>query len=104
MNQPSSESSRPLSFEESLHELEAIVRELEAGDTTLEEALARYEQGVGLLKSCYGQLRSAEQRVLLLSGEDADGRPVTQPFEHPIPIDSERPGPRRRPTRGDTSY
>ena len=104
MSQPQPEPIRTPSFEEALAELETIVRELEAGDSCLEDSLSRYEQGVGLLKHCYSQLRQAEQRVLLLSGEDADGRPVTQPFEHPAAADPDRPDPRRRPRRGDTTY
>jgi exodeoxyribonuclease VII small subunit len=71
-----------LSFEAALAELESVVRALEAGDTSLEESLAQYERGVGLLKLCYGQLRHAEQRILLLTGEDGEGRPLTRPFEH----------------------
>ncbi len=71
-----------LSFEAALTELEAIVRALEDGETGLEQALAQYERGVGLLKLCYGQLRQAEQRILLLTGEDGDGQPLTRPFEH----------------------
>jgi exodeoxyribonuclease VII small subunit len=71
-----------VTFEQALTELERIVRELEDGQTGLEEALARYETGVGLLKRCYAQLREAEQRILLLTGLDAEGRPVLQPFEH----------------------
>src|SRR5262245_10664217 len=83
MNPTPPDSAQPMWFEDALTDLEAIVRELEAGDSSLEESLARYEHGVGLLKHCYTQLRQAEQRVLLLSGEDADGKPATQPFEHP---------------------
>jgi exodeoxyribonuclease VII small subunit len=71
-----------LSFEAALAELEAVVRALEAGETSLEQSLAHYERGVGLLKLCYGQLRHAEQRILLLTGEDGEGRPLTRPFEH----------------------
>jgi exodeoxyribonuclease VII small subunit len=71
-----------LTFERSLAELERIVRHLEDGQVGLEEALAHYEQGIGLLKRCYGLLSQAEQRIVLLTGVDADGRPVTQPFEH----------------------
>lgn len=63
-------------------ELEAVVHDLEGGDVTLEQALARYETGVTLLKQCYDQLRNAEQKVFLLTGEDGDGKPVTQSFEH----------------------
>ena len=64
-----------LTFEQALAELEGIVHELEDGQIGLEESLARYEKGVGLLKRCYGQLRQAEQRILLLTG-DGRGRPA----------------------------
>ena len=79
MNQPPADN---VTFEQALAELEQIVRELEDGQTGLEESLARYEQGVGLLKRCYAQLRQAEQRIVLVTGEGADGQPVTRPFEH----------------------
>jgi exodeoxyribonuclease VII small subunit len=71
-----------LSFEQALAELDRIVRDLEDGGTGLEESLARYEQGVGLLKHCYGKLRDAEQRVSLVSGVDEEGQPILQPFPH----------------------
>jgi exodeoxyribonuclease VII small subunit len=71
-----------LTFEQALADLEKTVRALEDGQTGLEEALAHYEEGVGLLKHCYRLLREAEQRIVLLTGEDADGKPLTQPFEH----------------------
>ena len=69
------------SFEESLEELEKIVADLESGKLGLSEALARYEQGVKHLKSCQELLERAERKIELLSGIDADGNPVTQPFE-----------------------
>ena len=71
-----------LTFEQALAELDRIVRELEDGQTGLEESLARYEKGISLLKRCYGQLRQAEQRIQLLTGADEEGRPILQPFEH----------------------
>ncbi len=87
-----------LSFEQALNDLEAIVRELEAGDISLETALVRYEAGVGLLRHCYSQLKQAEQKILLLAGEDADGKPLTQPFEHAPALEG------RRQRKSDTSY
>jgi exodeoxyribonuclease VII small subunit len=69
-------------FEESLAALERMVRELEDGQLGLDEALARYEEGVGLIKHCHGQLRQAEQRILLLTGLDEQGEAVLQPFKH----------------------
>lgn len=68
-------------FEESLAELEAIVGDLEGGELGLSDALARYEEGVRRLKQCHAQLQAAERRIELLSGVDADGSPVTTPFD-----------------------
>jgi exodeoxyribonuclease VII small subunit len=88
--------SEEMTFEQALTELEAVVRDLEDGTTGLEEGLARYEAGVGLLKFCYAQLRQAEQRILLLTGADEDGKPVTEPFRHVAAVEADRPAPKRR--------
>jgi exodeoxyribonuclease VII small subunit len=74
--------SEPKTFEEALSEIEKIVRDLEDGDTGLEQALERYEQGIGLLRRCYDQLRQVEQRIVELTGKDEAGNPVLRPFEH----------------------
>jgi exodeoxyribonuclease VII small subunit len=86
------------SFEASLAELENLVRELEDGRLGLDDALARYEQGVGLIKRCYDQLRQAEQRILLLTGLSGDGQPVLQPFGHEATALTQ-PAPARRVRR-----
>ncbi len=70
-----------LGFEESLAELETIVGELESGELGLERALARYEQGISHLKQCHGQLQRATRKIELLSGIDAAGNPITEPFD-----------------------
>jgi exodeoxyribonuclease VII small subunit len=82
-----SESSSPR-FEEALADLEAILRELEEGTISLEESLARYERGVGLLRQCYAQLREAEQRVKLLAGLTESGTADLKPFEHVATIET----------------
>jgi exodeoxyribonuclease VII small subunit len=69
------------SFEESLEELEKIVAELESGKLGLSEALARYEQGVKHLQGCQQLLERAERKIELLSGVDAEGNPITEPFD-----------------------
>ena len=63
-----------------LAELEKIVVELESGKLGLSDALGRYEEGVKHLKSCQQLLEQAERKIELLSGVDADGNPITQPF------------------------
>jgi exodeoxyribonuclease VII small subunit len=75
-------------FEQALADLERIVRELEDGKIGLEESLARYEQGITLLKRCYSQLRRVEQKIAELTGVDDDGNPLTKPFEHSASIES----------------
>jgi exodeoxyribonuclease VII small subunit len=69
-------------FEESLAELESVIRDLEDGQLGLDEALTRYEQGVALIKQCHAQLHQAEQRILVLTGMEGDGQPILQPFKH----------------------
>lgn len=76
----SSETDAP-SFEDSLGELEAIVGELESGKLGLSDALARYEEGVKHLKSCHQLLERVERKIELLSGMDAEGNPITEPFD-----------------------
>ena len=79
MSEPAGEE-RP--FEEALADLERIVGALEDGRLGLDDALARYEEGVALVKRCHARLQEAERRILLVTSVEADGRPVLQPFSH----------------------
>ena len=85
----------PVQFEKALAELDRILRELEDGTTTLEDALARYERGVGLVRQCYAQLQSAEQKIRLLAGLTDDGKPDLKPFEHTAAVEKAKPTARR---------
>jgi exodeoxyribonuclease VII small subunit len=91
--------SPPLSFEQALTRLEEVVRDLEDGQLPLEDALAKYEAGIGLLKHCYEKLNAAEEKISLLTGVDADGNPVLETFEHAasVTLDSPQGKRRRRP-------
>ena len=80
--------SPPVRFEQALAELETILRELEDGTTSLEDSLARYERGVGLLRQCYAQLRDAEQKVKLLAGLTEDGGADLKSFGHVASIEA----------------
>ena len=66
-------------FEESLERLETIVEELEAGSLSLEESLARYEEGVRLSRRLTASLDQAEKRIERLVEEQAG--PTTRPLE-----------------------
>lgn len=71
---------KQVKFEEALARVEKIVEELEEGALSLDDSLARYEEGVKALKTCYEILRDAEKKVeILLKGEG--GATKTAPFE-----------------------
>ena len=53
-------------FEDNVRELSEIVRQLEQGELSLEQALACFERGVVLSRISQQQLQSAEQKVQLL--------------------------------------
>lgn len=57
---------KKLTFEEAAARLEKIVAQLEAGEQPLEQSLALYEEGAGLMKQCTALLDTAEQRVMKL--------------------------------------
>lgn len=59
-------------FEQSLSELETLVEALESGDISLEEALAKFERGVQLARSCQDALKTAELRVAQLTENSAE--------------------------------
>ena len=91
-----------LTFEQSLAELEQIVRDLEDAQLGLDEALGRYEQGVGLIKRCQAQLQEAEQRILLLTGVE-NGQPVLQAFKHEATASTRAASPRLKKGPTDDS-
>lgn len=68
-------------FEEAFARLEAIVHRLEDGQLGLSESLAAYEEAVGYLKHCHQALEQAERKIMVLTGVDADGNPVTEPLD-----------------------
>ena len=52
-----------LSFEEAYQRVESIVEALEKGETTLEESLKIFEEGMTLVKQCSDKLNDAETRL-----------------------------------------
>ncbi len=70
-----------IDFEAALVELEEIVHVLEDGEIGLSDSLGRYENGVKLLRQCYGMLDGAQRRIELLTAVDADGRPIVEPID-----------------------
>jgi exodeoxyribonuclease VII small subunit len=66
-------------FDQGMAELEAIVGRLETGELPLEEALAAFEAGIGLVRALNQRLSEAEARIELLS-RDAQGTLQVRPL------------------------
>ena len=60
-------------FEVALEELEGVVEQLETGELALEESLAAFERGVGLVKYCNQKLTEVEKKVEMLV-KDKEGK------------------------------
>jgi exodeoxyribonuclease VII small subunit len=60
-----------MTFESALEELEYIVQELERDDLTLNDALARFERGIYLMRTCDTHLNHARGKITeLFRGKD----------------------------------
>ncbi|MGL5742782.1 MAG: exodeoxyribonuclease VII small subunit [Legionella sp.] len=55
--------SQGIHFEQSITELEEIVRQLEKGELSLEDSLKQFEKGIGLARRCQDVLQKAEQKI-----------------------------------------
>lgn len=61
-----------ISFENAFAELEEVVRQLEEGELSLEEAISLYERGQVLARQCQAQLDQAELRVSQLASLEVE--------------------------------
>ncbi|KTD15157.1 exodeoxyribonuclease VII small subunit [Legionella gratiana] len=59
--------SKSFHFEQSITELEEIVRQLEKGELSLEDSLKQFEKGISLARHCQDTLLKAEQKIELLT-------------------------------------
>lgn len=67
-------------FEKALERLETIVRELEKGALSLEDALKLFEEGIKISRFCSSKLEEAERKVEILL-KDSRGKLVEEPFQ-----------------------
>ena len=63
---------KELSFEESLEQLESIVKKLENGDVALDDAITEFQKAMELAKTCDKKLKSAEETITKLVKENGD--------------------------------
>ena len=73
----------PMTFEQALTRLEAIVRTLESGELPLEETVRLYEEGQRLRKYCEQCLADAQQRIDAVR-QDSAGNIVLEPLNNSV--------------------
>lgn len=64
--------SKGIQFEQSISELEDIVKQLEKGELSLEESLKQFEKGINLARGCQDVLNQAEQKIQILTSTDSN--------------------------------
>ena len=75
-------------FEEAVEELEKVVERLESGELSLEESLAAFEEGVGLVKFCNQKLNEVEKKIERLV-KDKEGKLQLKSLERTAGEDAE---------------
>lgn len=60
---------KKITIEESLTDINEIVKKLESEDTTLEDAFSLYEQGLVKVAQCNKVLEDIEKKILLLNDD-----------------------------------
>lgn len=73
---------KTIDFEKYLKRLEKIVKDLEEGNLSLDEALKKYEEGIELARGCSRMLKEAKTRVeKLVKKQGADTTEEFRPEE-----------------------
>ena len=75
---------KKLSFEESLAELETIIKKMESGEVKLSESVAFYERGIALKNHCEEILKDAKlkiEKIQLKPLNDGNQEFDTVPFD-----------------------
>jgi len=69
-----------MNFSEKMNELDKILKNLEGEAVSLEDALAEFERGIGLVKECRRYLEEARQKITVLT-DDGERLPTETPEE-----------------------
>ncbi len=67
-----------LEFEAAFDRLEEIVSKLESGESSLDESLSLYQEGIKLVNSCSEKLENAEQSIKQLMSDNTGNLSVEE--------------------------
>lgn len=73
---PDAGAAAPLSYEQALQELEALVETMEAGQLPLDQLLQSFARGAQLLNLCRSKLQAVQEQVKVL--EDGQLKPWSE--------------------------
>ena len=65
-------STKEVSFEDKIRDLEDIVKELESGEVNLDDAILKYTQAMKLAKECSDKLNAATEKVNKILKENGE--------------------------------
>ena len=69
------------SFEENINELEKLVKELETGSCSLDDAIEKFTEGTRLAKLCGDKLNQATEKVNKILTENGELKEFETPTE-----------------------
>lgn len=75
----SKDTEKNLSFEENMKKLEEIAIEMEKGDLSLDESVAKFEEGMKISKNCIEILEKAEKKITMLT-KNSNGELIEENF------------------------
>ena len=67
-------------YEESMKELEQVIKDLESGELSLDESIKKFEKGMKLSKYCNSLLEDAEKKITVLI-ENESGELIEEDFK-----------------------
>lgn len=73
---------KEVSFETALEQLEQSVQALEKGELSLDETIARFEDGVRLIRICREKLGQAEKKIEILLADSPEVIKESTHMEH----------------------
>ncbi|MDD5440237.1 MAG: exodeoxyribonuclease VII small subunit [Candidatus Omnitrophica bacterium] len=82
-----------VTFEDALAKLGTIIEELEGGELPLDEALKKYEEGIGLARSCQTRLEAAKKKIEIIV-KSKNGSVTLEPFD-PLGAEPKKKGKRK---------
>ncbi len=81
MNEETNTENKEMTFEEGIKELDAIVKKLESGACSLEDAIEEWTKGMNLAKTCGDKLNAATEKVNKILTDNGELKDFETPEE-----------------------